>query len=354
MRALFATGSVNFQRPGGAEVAIMKKKRYLAEIGVEAQIFDPTRDKIADFDLVHLYQFSLSNFEIAQFAKKCGIPIFLQPVYWPMDESFREYSYGGYRQLVRYLLRFGRHIPHYTRVQEILPFDPPSLLIGYADVVTVNSKLEENVIRSEFPMSRSFSILPAGVDARFASANPTKFKQSYDIDEFVLTVGNIAPRKNTLRLIRASKLLGLPLVVVGHPFDSAYYKRCMEEAAGTKVLFLTNLDHESELLSSCYSAAKVFALPSWFETPGLSALEAAVSGCRLVVTSRGSTTEYFGEDATYVNPGSVESIIRGLREALSRPRSPDLSDRILKRCRWEAVANSMKSTYESLLTRGSS
>ncbi len=35
------------------------------------------------------------------------------------------------------------------------------------------------------------------------------------------------------------------------------------------------LDHDDPLLASAYAAARVFALPSWFETPGLAALEAA-------------------------------------------------------------------------------
>ena len=39
---------------------------------------------------------------------------------------------------------------------------------------------------------------------------------------------------------------------------------------GTAIgLLARRLDHHDPLLTSAYAAARVFALPSWFETPGL-------------------------------------------------------------------------------------
>ena len=48
-------------------------------------------------------------------------------------------------------------------------------------------------------------------------------------------------------------------------------------------------------LASAYAAARVFALPSWFETPGLAALEAGLAGCAVAITPYGSTRDYFGD-----------------------------------------------------------
>ena len=48
--------------------------------------------------------------------------------------------------------------------------------------------------------------------------------------------------------------------------------------------WLGRLDHHDPLLASAYAAARVFALPSWFETPGLAALEAALAGCSVAIT----------------------------------------------------------------------
>ena len=59
--------------------------------------------------------------------------------------------------------------------------------------------------------------------------------------------------------------------------------RTMSRSAGARAAtassWLGRLDHHDPLLASAYAAARVFALPSWFETPGLAALEAALAGC---------------------------------------------------------------------------
>ena len=73
-----------------------------------------------------------------------------------------------------------------------------------------------------------------------------------------------------------------------------YARECRRAGEGL-VTWLGRLDHTIPLLASAYAAARVFALPSWFETPGLAALEAALAGCAVVITPYGSTREYFGD-----------------------------------------------------------
>src|SRR5205085_2575717 len=72
--------------------------------------------------------------------------------------------------------------------------------------------------------------------------------------------------------------------------------------------------HDDPLLASAYAAARVVALPSWFETPGLAALEGALAGRAVVVTPYGCAPEYFGDMAVYVRPGRPTK----LAQALSR------------------------------------
>ena len=77
------------------------------------------------------------------------------------------------------------------------------------------------------------------------------------------------------------------------------------------VAWLGRLDHDDPLLASAYAAARVFALPSWFETPGLAALEAALAGCAVVITPYGSTREYFGGLVAYARPRPARRDPRG-------------------------------------------
>ena len=69
------------------------------------------------------------------------------------------------------------------------------------------------------------------------------------------------------------------------------------------------------MLASAYAAARVLALPSWFETPGLAALEAALAGCAVVVTPFGCTREYFGDRVEYARPDRPAEIGRAILRA---------------------------------------
>ena len=96
------------------------------------------------------------------------------------------------------------------------------------------------------------------------------------------------PRKNLLGLIEGLRTTGLPLVVIGEPppGHEGYDRQCRHAGRGF-VRWLGKLEHEDDFLGSAYAAARVLALPSWFETPGLVALEAALAGCAVVLTPFG-------------------------------------------------------------------
>jgi glycosyltransferase involved in cell wall biosynthesis len=106
---------------------------------------------------------------------------------------------------------------------------------------------------------------------------------------------------------------------------------------------------EHHELAQLYKAAKVHALVSWMETPGLSSLEAGIMGCNLVVTDRGDTKYYFDDLVEYVEPGNVESIRDGLTRAMEAHIDPSLSRRIAENFTWEHTARQTVSGYEKAL-----
>jgi glycosyltransferase involved in cell wall biosynthesis len=110
------------------------------------------------------------------------------------------------------------------------------------------------------------------------------------------------------------------------------------------------LGHVShQRLASALAAARVVALPSWFETCGLACLEGAVAGCRVVVTNRGYTRDYFGQDASYCDPGDVDSIRQAILEAADAPVPERLRDRVLSAYTWEASAQATLDGYRAVL-----
>ena len=90
-------------------------------------------------------------------------------------------------------------------------------------------------------------------------------------------------------------------------------------------------------------------LASWFETPGLVALEAAMQGVPLVLPSRGCAREYFGAWADYVSPDDLRGIRRVTLAALGQPRSAELARMVRRRYTWQAAAQATREAYEKLV-----
>jgi glycosyltransferase involved in cell wall biosynthesis len=111
------------------------------------------------------------------------------------------------------------------------------------------------------------------------------------------------------------------------------------------------VDHDSDLLASAYAACDTFVLPSLFETPGIAALEAGLSGAKVVITPHGGPREYFGSMADYVNPYDVQDIRRGILKALDRPRNDVLATHIAARFLWKHVAIRTAEVYTAALGR---
>ena len=164
-------------------------------------------------------------------------------------------------------------------------------------------------------------------------------------------MGRFEPRKNQHLLIEAVRGSGLRLAFAGASGQfSAAYEQKLRAAAGPEVEFLGFLPRPA--LRNLYRAARVHALPSWFETPGLASLEAAAHGCPIVVGDVAPVHEYFGDLATYCDPGDVRLDPRRDHHALEHAEAA-------ARCRstseptftWARAAAATLAAYEDTLTR---
>jgi glycosyltransferase involved in cell wall biosynthesis len=187
--------------------------------------------------------------------------------------------------------------------------------------------------------------IPNGVD-------PESFSEPYPPFEergYVLFVGRIEPHKNQLGLIKALSGSGFPLVIAGyeHPDHLAYDRECRQAGAGW-VTFTGQVTPDA--LPDLFRGARVHVLPTWFETTGLVSLEAALSGCSVVTTSRGYAREYFDDMAWYCDPQEPASILHAVRRAWETPPSPDLRRKVLACYTWKQVAEATIAAYGSLAT----
>jgi glycosyltransferase involved in cell wall biosynthesis len=174
------------------------------------------------------------------------------------------------------------------------------------------------------------------------------FVKAYGFSNFILNVGHIGPgRKNVLRLVRALNLINKPAVIIGR-MEAGKELDAIRKEAGKHILLLDNIPNDSEMLASAYAACDVFVLPSLFETPGIAALEAALAGAKIVITKYGGTEEYFGDNAEYVEPTSIDLITSGISIALAKPKDNKLREHIKKHYLWEKVGEATMEVYRGL------
>ena len=94
-----------------------------------------------------------------------------------------------------------------------------------------------------------------------------------------------------------------------------YYLKCKKIAA-SNIHFVDHFPQEE--LIKYYQKAKVHILPSWFETCGLSTLEAAAMGCNIVITNRGYASEYYDGHAFYCDPSSLIPFLKLLKKQVKK------------------------------------
>ena len=99
----------------------------------------------------------------------------------------------------------------------------------------------------------------------------------------------------------------------------------------------------NEDLAALYSGAEIFVLPSLYEGYGMPAAEARACGTRVVASDIPELREAGGIESTYINPLSVDDLVKGLLQALSSEKptaQPGIS--------WQAGAQEMMKIFSEI------
>jgi glycosyltransferase involved in cell wall biosynthesis len=326
---------------GGPRTQITETARHLEASGVQVRFFDPwTPFRPEPGDLVHLFAANIGTYHIAREFRALGIPVVVSPI------TYTSYSAGFVRRVLaasRLLQKAGPGLwSDYALCADIC---------AWAARVVPNTQAEANLITQGYGIpAAKVRVVPNGVDERFGSGDPDLFRKKYGLDKFILNVGHIGhARKNVLKLIRALGAIDHPAVIIGRIIAGPYGEACVREAARfNNIRLIDGLGNDSAMLASAYAACEVFALPSLFETPGIAALEAGLAGAKIVITPHGGTREYFGDMATYVEPGDEGSIRDGIRRALDARKDPRLQKHIAGHYLWKHVAGKTREVYKEL------
>jgi len=351
---------------GGDLVQIEQTIRHLQKYRVDVEVKELASTwSASEYDIVHFFHLPMIEYWAVRETHKHQRPVVISPIFWDTTASwFAESVVSSVKwRVVSHLLGKNWSGKAYVWWQHIKrPFGQKwkeqRLILESADFVLPNSRMELMHLANYFLLSvNSLAprtlVVPNGVDTSLFANSPSareEFYAKYGLCDFVLEVARIELVKGQLELIKALRDVPVPLVFIGRdsPYEPKYALKCREAGhARGNTFFLGYIPHHE--LPSAYAASLVHVLPSWRETPGLSTLEAAAMGCKVVSTSIGSAREYLGDMAWYCRPDDVNSIRQSVVQALQAPPSDELRKHVLKNFTWEKAAELTHKAYVQVL-----
>lgn len=370
MKVLMQSRKNFYTLRGGDTVQLLKTKSELEKLGVEVDICLDYEPDLSNYDLVHLSNVTRiqETYLHVLNAKKQNKPIALSTIYWPMDE-FEKKGQVGIRKIINSVLSIDEEekvkaVARYMRDKQSRDIATKNLWkIGYTrmqefvvnnvDYYLPNSEMEMDMLCKSFGIPKhNYTVVPNAIDSDLAlkldgMQDDLKFEKYRDA---IICVGRIEPRKNQLALVKALDGTDYTLVLVGAVSDNQrkYFNEIKKYIDRNSTFYYIPQIKQEELYQ-LFKMCKVSTLPSWLDTPGLVSLEAAVMGCNLAISSKGSTTEYFEDFADYCVPDDIPSIKTAIDRAYAKARDNNLRTKILEEYTWKNAAEATLCGYRKLL-----
>lgn len=360
MKVLFLTRATLYSVFGGDTVQITATAKYLRQLGVEVDIhLGSTKIDYSQYDLLHVFNI-IRPADILPHLLKSGKPYVVSTIFVDFTEYEHYHRHGLTSLITRNLstdkLEYIKTIARWLKNGHAKP-GLDYILRGHrkavkqiasgASLLLPNSESEYKRFAAHYDLNASYRVIYNGIDTALFNNSATDVKRNEDL---VLCVARIEGNKNQLNLIKALNNTRFHLKIIGKPAPNhkKYYKKCLEQAAD-------NISFEGFVpqhkLWGYYSQAVVHILPSWNETCGLSSLEAAYAGCNIVITNKGDTAEYYGNNAWYCEPDNPTSIYNAVKHATLSPPNTALKAKIAETYNWHQAALQTLDAYNNVLYR---
>lgn len=360
MKVLFISRATLFSGNGGDTVQIKNTALYLQDLGIEVTIALCSDKHInyVNYDLVHYFNIIRPS-DIIYHIDKSKLPFVVSSIYLEFKDQTSQYRQGLRDRLLslldknkqEYIKCIARAVKNGEKIiswKYILLGHKKSIsyILKRCSYLLPNSHSEYGRLKKDFPEAGSYAFMPNAIDVTTYNISDEEIRAKKR--GTVLCVARFEPRKNQLNIIKALNSSAYQLVFAGNvaPNHQHYYLEC-KKAAGSNVQFLDFVSQDKVV--ALYKQHKVHILPSWFETTGLSSLEAAACGCNIVISDKGDTVEYFGDHAFYCDPGNIESIRKAVDQAMAAAVNTEFMKEINEKYNWEVTARETLKVYQKVL-----
>lgn len=258
---------------------------------------------------------------------------------------------------------------HYNDIFTKKEYIRQKLLIPYASkkakfIFTV-SKYAKNDIINTYGISQDRVIITYNsVNQGFkrlnsAELNEPELRDKFRISDvpYILSVGNLQPRKNLPRLIRAFlKFLknynyNRKLVIVGKKawmYDDILKTACQNNENIILTDYVTDID-----LVRLYNAAECFIYPSFYEGFGIPPLESMACGTPVAVSNKTSLPEVVGNAGVYFNPFDENDIEDTIANLIGKIKDGQIDytamERQVQNFSWKKSADEVIATYRTVI-----
>ncbi|MFT3909396.1 MAG: glycosyltransferase family 4 protein [Ferruginibacter sp.] len=341
---------------GGDTIQVVQTAANLAAQNIPVDVKLTSEDiDYNKYDLLHFFNITRPA-DILYHIKRSGKPYVVSTILIDYSEYDKQHRKGFTGMLFRFFSHNG--IEYIKTISRWLLGKDKLMSLAYiwkgqrksvteilnnAKLLLPNSHSEYRRLQKLYHCNTDYAVVTNGVES-----NLFKFDETIKKDpDLVLCVARIEGIKNQLNLIKALNNSRFKLLIIGaaSPNQRGYYEAC-RKIAGPNIHFMDHLPQEE--LVNYYQKATVHVLPSWFETTGLSSLEAAAMGCNIVITDKGDTKEYFEENAVYCDPSSPKNIFAAVEKASLLTVNHSFQKKVLSLYSWEQATIHTLEAYERI------
>jgi glycosyltransferase involved in cell wall biosynthesis len=211
-------------------------------------------------------------------------------------------------------------------------------------------------------------VVPIAVSSEFRPISSEiaahKVKSRFDFEgPYILTVGDLQPRKNQIGLIHAFEQLiqshpHLPhkLVIVGQRtwFSDRIVAAAKQSRVADRIRFTGFVDDRD--LLQLYNGCDLFVFPSFYEGFGLPILEAMACGRAVACANTSAMPEVANATALLFDPESTEQMTRAMRDIVLDPelraRMERMGQQRASQFTWERTARRTLQVYYDVAGTG--